>query len=491
MNLIEVRRGLLRAFWAGVVLLGAYALAQGPGTAPLLLLLGVGIAAFALLPSYLWCAGRVDGLPVFPLFALTHIWTFALPLLLQYRPVARYAAEAQTHAALTAMTFLGVATAAWLWAVRGRARALPSYWGFAATGNNAMFLAGILLALAVQGVLRGGYLPEAAGQFASMFNSISLSLTILCVTVLSHRLGQRQLRVGQRILFVALLASTLLVSATGLVLAPGLATIFVAVGVFTISRGRVPLVVLTVAFAIFSILHLGKWPMRQKYWGNRPRPVQPHEVPEFYAAWFGHGLDRLPAVLAGEKMSGSRSSSLLERGSLLQMLLLVQSKSPNEKPFLEGKTYAIIPELLVPRFLKQDKIRAHEGTYILSIYYGLQSRSATRATTIGFGLLSESYANFGQVGVLGLSLLVGLTYGLGARWAANVPITSLRGLFALLLLASALQVEATAGVITTSLFQSSVTLLGLALVAMGPQKLAHSPPAPVFVARPVPAGGLP
>ena len=38
------------------------------------------ITAAALLPSYLWCSGRAQGMPIFPFFALTYIWTYALPL---------------------------------------------------------------------------------------------------------------------------------------------------------------------------------------------------------------------------------------------------------------------------------------------------------------------------------------------------------------------------------------------------------------------------
>ena len=39
------------------------------------------IAAACMFPVYLWCAGKVKGMPVFPFFSLTYLWTFCLPLL--------------------------------------------------------------------------------------------------------------------------------------------------------------------------------------------------------------------------------------------------------------------------------------------------------------------------------------------------------------------------------------------------------------------------
>jgi hypothetical protein len=74
------------------------------------------------------------------------------------------------------------------------------------------------------------------------------------------------------------------------------------------------------------------------------------------------------------------------------------------------------------------------------------------------------------------------------------PVTSLRGLFALLLLASTVAIEHTAGVFVTTLFQGSVVLCLLALVAMRSQptpgfRRQESPPPRQRV--PLVAGGVP
>jgi hypothetical protein len=477
MNFDAVRPNLYKVYWVGVVAMSAYAVVQGVGTPPLLFILGVAVGGFALLPAYLWCSGKVDGLPLFPLFALTHVWTFAMPLIMQNRAVTRYQPDAQAMAALTVIAFLGVGTLAWLWAMGGKRPQLkPAYWGFALRGNNWAFLLGLLVSLSIFLAIRTGLLSsmlrDTTEGIYSIFQSVAMSLMVLCVTVLSYRAGQHELRGFGFVGFLVVFVLTLMALGLGLILNSPLAAILVSIGVYTISRGRVPFVALGIAFVVFSLLHVGKWPMREKYLMRGLKPIPVENMPDRYVEWFGYGIEGLPGALAGEKYSRKRHQTLVERGSLLQMLLLVQDRTPEFRSYLGGETYTIIPELLVPRFLNPKKLRAHQGTYILSMYYGLQDQKATLKTTIAFGLLAESYANFGLLGVLGLAIILGCLYGFGARWSMHAPVTSVRGLFALLLLASTVAVEHTAGVFVTTLFQGTIVLLGMALIAMRPQPTA-------------------
>jgi hypothetical protein len=499
-NFDAVRPNLYRFYWIGVALLAGYAVLQGVGTPPLLIVLGVAVGVFALFPAFLWCAGRVDGLPIFPFYAMTHAMTFAIPMIMQNWRVARYRPDDQALAALTVMLYLGVATVVWLLAVgSARPRVRPRYWGFAVRGNNWAFLSGLVVSLVIYLATRTGTLyevlsREGADNFYSLFQSVALNLMLLCSTVLSYRGGQRELGAFEWTAYLTLFILTLMVMSVGLILNQALAAVLVAIGVFTISRGRIPFVALGIAFVVFSILHVGKWQMREKYFEHSYRGLDLEEIPLRYAEWVNYGLEELPATIAGEKYSARRRQTLVERGSQLQMLLLVQSKTPEYREFLGGSTYTIIPGLLVPRFIDPKKKRAHEGTFMLAIHYGIQDKKATFRTTIGFGLLAEAYANFSYPGVIGLAVVLGSLYGLGTRWSLNAPVTSLRGLFALLLLGTTVGVEYSAGVFVTSLCQGIAVLCALALVAMRPQ------PTPGVPARPAPrppqsitlaAGGLP
>src|SRR5688500_14572985 len=45
------------------------------------------IAFSALLPTYLWVSGKALGIPIYPVFAITYIWTYALPLVIDHPDV--------------------------------------------------------------------------------------------------------------------------------------------------------------------------------------------------------------------------------------------------------------------------------------------------------------------------------------------------------------------------------------------------------------------
>jgi hypothetical protein len=168
---------------------------------------------------------------------------------------------------------------------------------------------------------------------------------------------------------------------------------------------------------------------------------------------------------------------LSERVGLMHLLLKVLDESPQPVPYLNGESYLIIPELLVPRLLAPGKIAAHEGTTLLNVHYGLQTREDTLTTTIGWGMLNEAAANFGAAGTIGLFLFFGSLYGWVTRFALGAPILSLRMLIAVTFMVFAVQTEFTAGVYFSALFQSLVSLVALSLWFMKARQGALEPPA--------------
>jgi hypothetical protein len=457
---------LLRAFQAGVVLLVAYGLLQLRTATPLHLLGGALLAFFALLPVYLWCAGKVAGLPIFPLCSFTYLMGFALPMLQAHEGLARYPIETLIQGTLTTCGFLGLATLVWWWVVRKPVPPPTTYLSIPEQGGASVFFGAFLVGLALQLCIMQGWLPTQAEIFFTLIRSVSLSLVLLAVTVLSDRWGRRQLRPDARLAFVALVFLYFLITLPGLMLAPNMALSALAIAAFTLARGRIPIAFLVVAFALFTLLHLGKWPMRAEQTNGRLPPPRPQDYPAYYARWFGYGFAALTQPDEWNGRKTEKHTDLLERASVLQMLLLVEKKSPNEVPFLMGRTYVIIPELLIPRVIHPNKPWAQEGLFILSTHYGLQTRKQTRGTTIAFGLLAEAYANFSYAGVAGLAVLLGGGLALVTRWSRNLPLTSFRGLCALLCMAAPLRMGDSASVAVTALFQGSVTLTALALLTM-------------------------
>ena len=158
-------------------------------------------------------------------------------------------------------------------------------------------------------------------------------------------------------------------------------------------------------------------------------------------------------------------SSVFERSGNLHMLLLVQKKTPDEVPYFNGATYAPIPRLLIPRFLDDEKGISHAGNVMLTVNYGLQTLEQTRSTSIGWGLLPEAYANFGYLGIAGLAIVLAIFYGFITNLTVGVPMTSLRFVLGLLIMAAATRAD-TMGVFVTTQFQGVVGVSLAALVLM-------------------------
>jgi hypothetical protein len=153
------------------------------------------------------------------------------------------------------------------------------------------------------------------------------------------------------------------------------------------------------------------------------------------------------------------------------MLLLVQRKTPDEVPFFDGATYSPIPRLLIPRFLDDEKGISHVGNVMLSINYGLLTEEGARTTSIGWGLVPEAYANFGYLGVMGLAVVLAIFYSWMTRLTVGVPMTSLRFVLGLLVMAAATRAD-TMGVFVTYQWQGA---LGVSVAALFLMRRCRNP----------------
>ena len=236
---------------------------------------------------------------------------------------------------------------------------------------------------------------------------------------------------------------------------------------YALGSGKVPWKSLAAVLLVAAILHPGKFAMRELYWGPDRPAFRLTMLPQFYADWFGYGIDQV-ATMAGvsQKLTKEEvATSLFERSGVLHMLLLVQKKSPDEVPFLNGLTYEPIPRLLIPRFLDDEKGISHAGNVLLTVNYGVQTLEQTRATSIGWGLVPEAYANFGYVGVAALAVVLAMFYSWVTNISVGVPMTSLRFVLGLLIMGAATRAD-TMGVFVTSQFQGIVGVSMAALVLM-------------------------
>jgi len=365
--------------------------------------------------------------------------------------------------------FLGLGTLIWFQFVNSVPEPPKQYRAFSGIRGEYFFWIVLLVSILFNMAVLGGWLTLSGGLFA-LTRGIILGFKTLAVFVLAYRSGTQELSKFDSKTFLSLLIILLITDAASLLLVSAMSALLIAVIAFVAGRQQVPWLPIILGLACFALLHYGKGEMRARYWPQftgEAHYVQPWKYPAWYAEWLGYSFNNLNTeVLNPQADQPVNIQSPLERSSLIQLLLMVQERTPRDVPYLSGATYAIIPQLLVPRFLSANKIASHEGTYLLNIHYGKQTRADPSKTTIGFGLLNEAYANFGFLGCAGLAVILGAGYGLVTRWSIHTPLLASRSLFAVLLISYAFQSEFSAGVYIAALFQSVVPLVVITFVFM-------------------------
>jgi hypothetical protein len=270
---------------------------------------------------------------------------------------------------------------------------------------------------------------------------------------------------------VALITFSAAVMAAGLIMATAAVPLAMGFLGYTLGSGRMPWKALAVTFVVVSILHPGKFAMREAYWrgsGDAIAGVHPLNLPSYYWQWASLGLQELGGVagVVTGTTEESEVTSVFERAGTIHMLLRVQKMSPTEVPFLNGITYENIPMLLVPRFVYSEKGVAHAANIMLTVNYRLQSLEvATGGTSIMWGLVTEAYANFGFLGVAALACFLAVFYGFFSRITIGVPMTSLRFVVGLLIMGAAVKAD-TMALFMTQQFQAIVGVTVAALLLM-------------------------
>ncbi|GAB4369389.1 MAG: hypothetical protein Kow00121_09270 [Elainellaceae cyanobacterium] len=460
---------IFRPFSLGLI---AYELYQ-PNNEDLLDNLGAAlITVGALFPTYLWCSGRAKGIPVFPILMLQYIWAYAFPIVTNHYRVIQYSIQEQFFASITTAIFLFLATFTWFQYVKKTPAPFLFYRGFSSGRKSSNILLTCLLISILFNVSFTGKWFESDSGIFSVVRIAVIAATSLAAFILSYQLGDNQLTKAQARLLIVLIPLFILTSIVSLLLVGAASVFFVATVGFIIGRRAIPLLPIAIMISLLTFLHAGKGEMRSKYWFELSYPpLQPWGYPAFLQEWSDYSLKHF--IPSDDLSEPEDNESFFERSSMIQMLLLVQSRTPDQVPYLNGETYALIPQLLVPRILNPQKVGVHVGTHTLSIHYGLQS-SEKITNTIAWGLLTESYANFGTLGCIGLAIVLGAMYGLVGRWTINAPIFSVQAFLSIVMLSVGIQTDASAGVFVSTLFQSVVILCFVSIFLMKSQQVQPS-----------------
>ncbi|MEY2881707.1 MAG: hypothetical protein RLZZ15_4087 [Verrucomicrobiota bacterium] len=453
-------------------------IADKPGVAGFAL-----IAAGTLIALAVW-TDQANGLPLLPMLVIQHLVAFGLPIVIQHEVLEKYPTSFITQSGFEVFVFCVALALSWRFGMcmmtpsLGESHALQ---GFNQDGMGRLERLGMILvgsstayqALSALGLLDTllALLPTGSG---SLINVVVASLSTCGLFLGALILGSGHMTAGRRVLFWSLLAVNCLISASAFLLSSMAMYVFsVLIGLIW-STGRIPWRFVGVTLGLLVFLSPGKYAMRDKYWAldtaNSNIPTfNLVQMPALYAEWAEASVQSLTIESAakarnkGKKVAEADSYiSILERVNNLQNLLyVVDAMETNHIPALGGATYSLIPPLLVPRILWENKPRTHEGQVMLNVHFGRQDANSTIRTYIAWGLLAEAYGNYGPITG---ALLLGLVLGLFCAWLENYSsrklVLSLEGFLGFaILLGIANSFEMVASVLITTIFQSLVPIV--------------------------------
>ena len=461
------RSTLLKAFWGFVLIFPAWTLWNARADITFeTTLAGSVLFVACLLPSWLWATGRIQGLPIFPVFGLTFLPTYVTPLWQGHSALANYTANEINTAAWTVAGFLLVAQLFWQ-QMAVRAVGVPQAVRMIDLKKAEKVLMACLIAEVVFEVLFLFFWQLGGGIFAAL-RGFAGAAGRMGIFVFSYQLGSGSLKPGAKALFLSLIGILVVQEMASLVLAKVIPTIGVAFAGYMLGSGKVPWKALGCALVGMMVLHAGKYEMRDIYLEKRERTTSLTDYPRYFAEWIGYGLKNLGLGKPGE-LRKEDVSSAKERAALIQLLIRIQSTTPAKVRFLEGESYRLIPSMLIPRVLSPDKAVAHTGNMILSLHYGILDEVGIWKTSVAFDPIMEAYANYGFLGVLILAVVFGFFIGWVTRLTIHVPMLSFGFLFGVQVIASVVSSFNTAGVFVTSTWQAFLALCGLSLVLMSKQ----------------------
>jgi hypothetical protein len=419
------------------------------------LVLGIAIFILAVVPCLIWARTGGSRFPVFETILVLCANAYAMPLLNAREQLVGYSDEVITRAGFAVLLYEISAILVYV-----NTRGVPGrseFWRQSIITNNVERLIVYGLITSTIYVWMSTFTEWIPVELNSVLRAVFFGVSTLCTFVSTQRLGRGEMNQQEKAVLFGTLIPQLILMSVGLLLIVPMGLIGIALLGYLSGGKRIPWLVMGVVFATLAVLHTGKTRMRTKYWDEKTPAPTISELPAYFSEWVGYGLQ----PTSGDK---SVSHKLLERTSLMHILCLVVSYTPDRQDYLYGKTYTYVLPQLIPRLFWPDKPRSHIATYELGVYYGLQDEEATNSTTIAFGLLTEAYANFGLIG----SLLLGIFWGFCLKklqiWSTFSPMFSFAGLSMVLLTAWSFNAELTMAAWVSSIEQALVVVLGVPMV---------------------------
>jgi hypothetical protein len=421
----------------------------------ILITLGVAGMVLGALPALNWARKAEVHFPVFEIFMLTSVPFYAVPLLGGHPGTLQFTDAATMKAAAALLLFQSCAIVTFVATkaqpVKSRALVVSLLPEAALRYSHA----GIWLNTLYLYVI--GFTNLIPGEYVTLTRAAFFGIGTVSLFVQMRRWGAGKLVQSEKFIVGFLIGVQTVFLFRDLYLIVGVSVLLLAlIGYISTSR-RIPVAVLFIVLPLISVLHNGKSAMRTEYWeARRPMPDLVN-LPEYFTRWVELGIkppendSDAPTSMAGR---------LFERASLFQMLCLVTENTPESRPYLNGESYRYVPVQLVPSILWPDKPSSLLSNILLAVHYQLVASDNQTSVSIAFGMLAESFANFGLLGCALLGVLLGYGYKRISLAGVGQPQFSALGLLTILLAAWSFQVEQVFATWCVSLIQGAVVVIG-------------------------------
>lgn len=465
---------LFQAGALGVAGLIAWVVYKSPVQDVTLLGAGTLIILLATFPAMSWARRGDEHFPIFEVFLLTFIPFYGVSMLAGHPEMLGFGEESTGAGALAVLIFQGGMLAAFYGisppAVRTPLLIMPllpeSFLRYAQTG----------LWLNTAFIHINGSTNWIPNDLRLPLRATFFGLGTIALYVEMRRWGAGRLGAGAKFSVSLALGVQCILLIRELYLIVSVSLLLVAALAYVSSSRRIPWLPILILLPALGLLHSGKAAMRAMYWEGGQAMPGLADLPGFFYEWAEAGV----ASRGSSELPGSTSLTgrLFERASLFHMLCFVIDRTPEKEPFLSGESYVHILSQLIPSFLWPGKPSSMRSNVLLAVHYKLVPDDGSARVSIAFGMIAESFANFGYWGCAIMGAILGLFYRLVTSAATGAPQFSATGLLSILLGAWSFQSEQIFATWFVSLLQAISVVIAIPFALRIIFPATFRPPAP-------------
>jgi hypothetical protein len=359
-----------------------------------------------------WVKGNRDSIPLFSMMSFMFWLYYVLPLFwgsndnLDFATIGQNIATEEGITEALLMTLIGV-LAIWLGMKSGIGRFLiPKHFPDIHPDSARWSYLRLLLVIGTVGSIYDNA-PYVLGEGGRQIILICLTFapTVVFAILFRNFLKGNSKRVDV-ILLIIFTGVRLLTGLASGWMGPVVMILIICVATYVTERKSIPrlAVILLVCYILF--LQPGKGAVRAKYWYGEEDASKIEKI----NFWIDSSAEQWINALSeptGESIRNLGYQSL-SRTSLLTQTANVVQLTPSVVPYQYGRLYSYMAVTLIPRFVWPDKPSMNEANQFYQVAYGLTTEDNLNKVSISVGFLTESYINFGWLGVFLVMFLIGM-----------------------------------------------------------------------------------